>query len=290
MSNLYQLISPLAGGGGDLYTLDIKVPVESGSLLQAIQSKSEANEYWTFQPMESGSSHYYILSADQGLAVDIRDPVQPGALVQALVMKPSPNEHNQHWQMVPVSDTGEGDVDDLPWPDGMFAIMNPWSGLCIQLSSNGQLSVEKPFPFDPAALAGSDNNVPADQGGNQLWQISPVGQPTVSPSVEIVPPPGLSTPYDPNDGTLTVHVKAAGFLPGQGLAVTYSFDSFNSGSMTNNLGYPPIYTADFGGNIDVFISMVAPGAGAFEFTVTGTQEPYSASATINLADNGEFYQ
>jgi hypothetical protein len=66
--------------------------------------------------------------------------------------------------------------------------------------------------------------------------------------------------------------------------------SFDTGSMTNNFGYPPVYTADFGGNIDVFISMEAPGAGGFDFTVTGTQEPYSASASTNLDEAGQFYQ
>jgi hypothetical protein len=71
--------------------------------------------------------------------------------------------------------------------------------------------------------------------------------------------------------------------------VQYQFGSFDGQSQTNNLGSPPVYTADFGGNLDQELIIQDAGSGTYEFTVAGTARPGSATASVNLAANGSLY-
>ena len=287
MTNQYVLANAVAWN-----VIDIKKPVASGSLLQALTDKSEANEQWSFQPISPDSPHFYIISADKGLAIDIKNPVQAGAALQALVMKPEPAEHNQHWFMVPVTDVGQGDVDSQAYADGWFAIQNAHSGLNIQANSDGSLSVEEPFSFGNPdySLEGDPGPIPANQGGKQLWAILPgPSAPVLSPKVEIVGQPVINPPGQADTGIITVTIRATGFLPGQGLAIRYSYYTFGEGNMTNDFGFPPVFTADFGGNVTARFQQNLGGAGSWTITVVGVSEPYSASLTTNLDAAGQFY-
>lgn len=287
MTNQYILVNAVAWN-----VMDIKTPVSPGSLLQAIRNKYEVNEYWSFRPISPDSAHFYITSAYHGLAVDIKDPAQPGAALQALVMKPALSEHSQHWFMVPVTDAGQGDVGSLSYAAGWFAIQNAHSGLNIQVSPDGSLSVAEPIPFGHPgdALAGDPGPIPASQGGHQLWAIGPgPSAPVLFPKVKIAGQPAIEPPGHADCGIITITIRATGFLPGQSLAVKYSYCPFGEGKMTNNFGCPPVFTADFGGNLTASFQRNLGGAGSWRITVVGVSEPYSASLTTNLDAAGFFY-
>src|SRR3984957_6161631 len=287
MTNQYILVSAVAWN-----VMDIKTPVSPGSLLQAIRNKYEVNEYWSFRPISPDSAHFYITSAYHGLAVDIQDPAQPGAALQALAMKPALSEHNQHWFMVPVTGAGRGDVDSLSYADGWFAIQNAHSGLNVQVNPDGSLSVAEPFPFGSPghALEGDPGAIPASQGGHQLWAIGPgPSAPVLFPKVTIAVQPVIDPPGQADCGIITITIRATDFLPGQGLAIKYSYRIFGEGSVINNLGYPPVFTADFGGNLTASFQQNLGGAGSWRITVAGVSEPYSASLTTNLDAAGFFY-
>jgi len=287
MTNQYVLVNAVAWN-----VMDIKTPVASGSLLQAIRNKYEVNEYWSFRPISPDSAHFYITSAYHGLAVDIKDPAQPGAALQALVMKPELSEHNQHWFMVPVTGAGQGDADSLSFADGWFAIQNAHSGLNIQVNPDGCLSVAEPFPFGHPdyALEGDPGPIPASQGGHQLWAIGPgPSAPVLFPKVKIVGQPVIEPPGQAGRGMITITIRATGFLPGQGLAIKYGYCTSGEEKMTNNFGYPPVFTADFGGNLTASFQQHLDGAGSWRITVVGVSEPYSASLATNLDAAGFFY-
>lgn len=270
--------------------VDIKVPVGSGSLLQAIAAKDEANQRWVFEPVSPGSSRYYILNADKSLAIDVRDPAQPGAELLALDMKPGRVEQHQHWIMVPLADVGRGGTDDLPYSDGLFAIKNAHSGLYIQLNPDGGLTVDEPIPFGPEedALEGA-SPAPASEGGRQLWTAfcPGTGQPELSPRVDIAGQPVLDPPDQASNGSITVTVRATGFFPGSGLTLLYSYDS--KGNQASNFGDAPVYTADFGGNMEASFTEILGGPGRFEITVKSVSELYSASVRASLDAIGQFY-
>ena len=270
--------------------MDIMVPVESGSLVQAIERKDEVSQHWAFQPISPGSTHYYILSADKSLAIDIKDPVKPGADLQVLDMKPGLAEHNQHWIMVPLTDIGQGCADALPYSDGMFAIKNARSGLYIQLNPGGSVTVEEPFASGPEeyAIEGA-GLVAAGEGGRQVWAMfcGGAGQPELSPRIDIVGQPVVDPPYQVNNGSITVTVRATGFFPGSGVALLYSYAS--SGNQTNNFGDPPVYTADFGGNMEVSLTELLGGPGGFDITAKAVSGLYSASVSTTLDAIGQFY-
>lgn len=287
MTNQYVLVNAVAWN-----VMDIKTPVAPGSLLQAIRNKYEVNEYWSFRPISPDSAQFYITSAYHGLAVDIKNPPQPGAALQALVMKPALSEHNQHWLMLPVTDAGQGDVDSLSFADGWFAIQNAHSGLNIQVNPNGCLSVAEPFKFGHPddALEGNPGPIPASQGGHQLWAIGPgPSAPVLFPKVKIVGQPVIEPPGQAGRGMITITIRATGFRPGQCLAVKYSYYTFGEEKMTDNFGYPPVFTADFGGNLTASFQQHLGGAGSWRITVAGVSEPYSASLATNLDAAGFFY-
>ena len=89
MANSYYLKS-----AKDRLVFDIKTPVSSGSPLQALDEKTEANQWWTFESVSDQAGYFYIVSADKGLVVDIKTPVGSGSLLQALDKK---TEANQWW-------------------------------------------------------------------------------------------------------------------------------------------------------------------------------------------------
>jgi hypothetical protein len=92
MSNRYYLQS-----GDEKLVFDIKVPVASGSALQALDKKTEANQWWSFEGVSGHPGLFYIVSADNGLVVDIKVPVASGSALQALDKK---TEANQWWSVV----------------------------------------------------------------------------------------------------------------------------------------------------------------------------------------------
>jgi hypothetical protein len=88
----------------DLLVVDIKVPVNTGSPLQALVPKSEANQIWSTEPVPAKPGYFWIVSAAKGstgekLVVDIKMPVNAGSPLQALIQK---NEGNQYWTTEPV--------------------------------------------------------------------------------------------------------------------------------------------------------------------------------------------
>ena len=72
--------------------------VGSGSPLQALNKKDEDNQYWTTLPIAGNSTHFWLLSASEGLAIDIKESSNgsfgSGSPLQALTQK---TEANQHW-------------------------------------------------------------------------------------------------------------------------------------------------------------------------------------------------
>jgi|GEM_PF-6872508 hypothetical protein len=93
MSNAYYIKS-----ADNNLVFDIKVPVASGSPLQALVQKNEANQHWTIKnaPWDPHMQYFYIMSGDNSLVIDIKMPVASGSPLQALVEK---KEANQLWKI-----------------------------------------------------------------------------------------------------------------------------------------------------------------------------------------------
>jgi len=99
----------------DLLVIDIKVPVASGSPLQALGPKAEANQIWTTEDVPGQAGYFWIVSAAkdgaaQELVIDIKVPVASGSPLQALVKK---SEKNQWWRF-----------EDVPGQAGYFWIVS----------------------------------------------------------------------------------------------------------------------------------------------------------------------
>ncbi len=142
----------------DGLVFDIKDPVKSGSILQAIGPKLENNQYWSTQDVPGQPGYFWIVSADSGLVVDIQTPVASGSPLQALVQK---NENNQWWTLVPV-----------PGQPGYS-----WITSAAKDSAGQALVVDIKHPV----IAGSALQALVQKNeGNQWWQ-SVSAQPALTP-------------------------------------------------------------------------------------------------------------
>jgi hypothetical protein len=145
MTNRYYLQS-----ADDSLVFDIKVPVGSGSALQALVKKTETNQWWSFEGVSGHPGLFYIVSADKGLVVDIKVPVGSGSALQALVKK---TEANQWWSVV----SAPGNVFDpkLNPPTTFIQIDPPAPINSFSVSGDGfppghPLTLSWLFVLDPA--------------------------------------------------------------------------------------------------------------------------------------------
>jgi hypothetical protein len=98
----FWIVSGAKDSGGDELVVDISTPVQSGSLLQALVQKSEANQWWTFKDVPGQPGYSWIVSAAKDsntgdeLVVDMKTPLGSGSPLQALAQK---NESNQWWTL-----------------------------------------------------------------------------------------------------------------------------------------------------------------------------------------------
>jgi hypothetical protein len=95
----FWIVSAAKDSTGDKLVVDIKVPVNSGSPLQALIQKNEDNQYWTTESVPGKPGYFWIVSAAKDsagdkLVFDIKVPVNSGSPLQALIQK---NEDNQYW-------------------------------------------------------------------------------------------------------------------------------------------------------------------------------------------------
>jgi hypothetical protein len=280
MSNAYYLVS-----GESYLVLDIKVPVESGSPLQALVRKTENNQLWTFERVSPTSEYFYIVSADQGLSVDIKVPVESGAPLQALIRK---TETNQQWRIVPYTNVGQGTVDDLPQPlASYFFIRSAAADLVVSVEeengkapeSGARINIAPEKSGDPATSFPLPNSV----NGNQLWSVNAPATYTYDPKVE------LTTPRVVGSG-LSFGFNATGFFPGGGLTCVYSLVNGN-GDFDTNDQFPPVFTADFGGSLSQSLSTTLPAGttGPLTVTLTDTFNALSATVTKTLDAAGQLY-
>jgi hypothetical protein len=89
--------------GGLVIDISSAGGIHSGSQLQALAPKLEANQYWTKESVPGKTGYFWIVSAAQDssgqkLVIDIMDPVSSGSQLQALVKR---NENNQYWTFAP---------------------------------------------------------------------------------------------------------------------------------------------------------------------------------------------
>jgi len=280
MSDAYYLVS-----GESYLVLDIKVPVESGSPLQALERKNENNELWVFERVSPTSQYFYIISADQGLAVDIKVPVKSGASLQALVRK---TENNQQWRLVPCTNVGQGTVDDLPQPlESYFFIESAADSLVMSVEEKDGKAPKSGAAINIAAQksAGPDTSFPLPNSvnGNQLWTVNAPATYSYDPKVE------LATPRILGSG-LAFGFDATGFFPGGGVTCVYSLVNGN-GDFDTNDQYPPIFTADFGGSLSHNLTTTLPEGTTGELTVTLTDtfNTLGVSVTKTLDAAGGLY-
>jgi len=99
--------------------------VKSGSPLQALVKKTEANQWWTTEDVPGKPGYFWIVSADQDLVIDINSSggVKSGSKLQALVQK---NEDNQYWTTV-----------DVPGMPGYFWLQSASQSLVIDIDNSG---------------------------------------------------------------------------------------------------------------------------------------------------------
>jgi len=106
--------------------------IESGSPLQALVQKTEANQWWTTLPVPDVPGYFWIVSAVDGLVIDINNTggIKSGSTLQALVQK---NEANQYWTTQAVADK-----------PGYFWIVSSY-GLVIDINSTGGIRSGSPL-------------------------------------------------------------------------------------------------------------------------------------------------
>jgi hypothetical protein len=99
--------------------------VKSGSPLQALVKKTEANQWWSTEDVPGKSGYFWIVSADQNLVIDINNSggIKSGSKLQALVQK---NEDNQYWTAV-----------DVPGMPGYFWLQSADQNLVIDIDNSG---------------------------------------------------------------------------------------------------------------------------------------------------------
>ncbi len=256
MSNTYYLES-----ADQSLVIDIKVPVASGSGLQALVKKTESNQRWQFVPVSDGSPYFYLVSADQGLAVDIKTPVASGSGLQALVKK---TESNQQWMSVPVADNSQ-----------YFYLVSADQSLVIDIKT-------------PVTSGSALQALVKKTEGNEQWTVGNVAGNSFQP--KIAP---FQTDIDLSNGTETVTVSGSGYFPGAGLQIQPTFILNLSGSPTTTTQPEPLYVqADLAGNFSKSAPLtswaLSGQAGQFVVNVVCQQlSPNSTSASAQW-NGGQF--
>jgi len=99
--------------------------VHSGSALQALVKKTEANQLWTTADVPGKQGYFWIISADPVGVIDINNAggIKPGSKLQVLEQK---SEDNQYWTAV--------DVPDMP---GYFWLESGDQSLVIDIDNAG---------------------------------------------------------------------------------------------------------------------------------------------------------
>jgi len=188
MSNKYYLQSADEG-----LVFDIKVPVASGSSLQALVKKTETNQQWTFESVPGQSGYYYIVSADMGLVVDIKTPVASGSGLQALEKK---TESNQWWMFESVSGHA-----------GNFYIVSAEAGLVVDIKT-------------PVASGSGLQALEKKTESNQWWSVVSAPGNTFDPKLA---PPVTFIQIDPPVTPTSFSVTGTGFPAGHELQLSWLY-------------------------------------------------------------------
>jgi len=102
--------------------VDIEVPVASGSRLQGLAVKDEANQWWATELVPDQPNYFWLVSVAQSLVIDIATPVGPGSTVRVLEQKDEPNQYWTWAAVIPGSAfTGAANASGLNDGSGLPA-------------------------------------------------------------------------------------------------------------------------------------------------------------------------
>ena len=240
MANKYYLQS-----AQDNLVFDIKVPVKSGSALQALIQKNEPNQLWSFEGVPDHTGLFYITSNDQGLVVDIKTPVSSGSLLQALIRK---TESNQWWKFQPVANK-----------PGYFHIVSADDALVVDIK-------------DPVSSGSPLQALIQKSELNQWWKFVSASGNQFNPQIS---PPSTFIQLDPPEPASSFVVSGSGYFPGRPLTFSWIYTETGDSLSTSD---SVTIDADAGGDFVTVAQLpqLASSTGTLGIeltdTVTGKQE------------------